>query len=188
MTDLQIAFTCSPKPNRLRKNQTLSYVEWILDYISLFRSCCSTFTIYPEFNKRGNLHMHGALYIKDPQKFYTSVLPTFKTELGFCMADTNLTPHWQDTYITKDKKTMVQAMAPFPVPITQDTYNLGERYSKRKMAKKLYLLKKTDKMYNILDYYITQPKQGTGEEESSATPDKAELELRELLKNKYRMF
>lgn len=150
------AWTWSPNPRLLEKvNTFLDFhtVDNIVSYnkhiMTLFRELAlstTDFIIFPEYNKQGNIHYHGTLYMTDNQltHYYRNRLKNFK-KLGFVlMKSKNIDENWS-IYQSKDSKIMLEVLNPLPVPITRAYYlsNKGRVLTLRGLQKReLELVKK----------------------------------------------
>lgn len=103
------AFTWSPNYKKFDgKVCKLQYQETI-PFIDNLKLCCSSYTVYPELTKAGNLHYHGIFELKDTVKWYKKVKPTFEHN-GFLFVKKVYSTKWFD-YINKDKDEMEQRLA-----------------------------------------------------------------------------
>lgn len=73
-----ITWTPDPKKLPCKYNMVKNYDYHIRLFFKNFNKACHTFAICPEFNLNGNIHYHGWFQLKDPVKWYKSVLPALK--------------------------------------------------------------------------------------------------------------
>lgn len=84
-----ITWTPDPKKLPYKYNMVKNYDYHIRLFFKNFNKACHTFAICPEFNLNGNIHYHGWFQLKDPVKWYKSVLPTLKHN-GFIKINTSV--------------------------------------------------------------------------------------------------
>lgn len=121
-----IAFTWSPNPKIFKGISPNFQFHDTLPYIKQLRTC-SSFIIYPELNKQGNIHYHGLIHIMDKVKWYKKVLPTLKYK-GFVLIKSKIDEGWLK-YIEKEKSTM-ESILEISLPL-DNSHNLFKRKSKQ---------------------------------------------------------
>lgn len=99
-----LAFTWSPDPKKFKGIKPRYQWDDILSFVRLLSSC-AYFTLYPELNANGNLHIHARVEIFDKVKWYKKVLPTFKYNGFVLIKSKDINEKW-DEYIAKDKEIM----------------------------------------------------------------------------------
>lgn len=110
------AFTWSPNKKVVGNyNDPFYTMHMHLQYLKKLKRC-SIFTLYPEFNGRGDLHWHGILEITDKVKWYKSVLPYFRYKGFVCVKHIDNFSKWS-TYCAKDKDLMEKVLTTV-LPIT----------------------------------------------------------------------
>lgn len=153
---MKIALTWTPNPKLLGLDPYETYLNHLVSVISSLRRCCESFCVYPEFNKKGNMHYHGVLYVNNVKRYYREVIPLFKKQGYILEKKGNIDSKW-DAYISKDVGIMRKALEPLPVPVTDQTYLFDGRYSKAKLMDCLIKsVKKVKEKRTIYDLLLDQ--------------------------------
>lgn len=147
------AFTISPNPIRWKGFPSCrhQYMEVLPDIYKAFKNI-GQFELYPELNKKGNIHFHGYLKVCDRYKFLKTKCSIIES-IGFMYLKQIDDPAKWKKYILKDyedMKVVLEGLCPFPV--TNDSWKLWllSKETRKKERKAMKAEAKKTKITNQL--------------------------------------
>jgi len=125
---MRIAITIAPKATHA---DPLRQLQYHLPILKELKKCCKIFYLNAELTLNGVLHYHGVLQISDKVKWYKSVLPKIKNQLGFVLIKPNPNDKWDD-YCFKDNSLMEQILeTKMPLNADHELIRTISRFKKR---------------------------------------------------------